>query len=419
LKQLQNIGVYFTTAIGELKANKVRTSLSLLGITIGIFCIIAVFSIVDSLKANIKDSLSSLGNDVLYINKFAWMPEKGDKEYAWWRYKSRPQSKYHELRTIKANVPSVAYAALIYTSNQTLKYGNNSVENVRVTAVTQDFNKVQNFDIQYGRYFSPKDMSGLTSGLILGHNIAKQLCGTYNCIGYTVQLYGTSFKVIGVLKQQGKDASGFDYNNLSLVSYLQINALKGIEHSLSDFEDNTLMVRPRNNVSFTEMCFEVKGVLRALRKVKPGEPDNFSFNYLSMIQNQVEKIFKSVNAAGFFIGIFSLLVGAFGIANIMFVSVKERTSQIGLKKALGAPSSTILLEFLAEAITLCLIGGLLGIIVVYLLAALATHVAHFPITLSFNNFMIGIVISSLVGLISGYIPARRASRLNPVEAIRS
>ena len=186
-----------------------------------------------------------------------------------------------------------------------------------------------------------------------------------------------------------------------------------------EFQDNTILLKPIKGYPVKDMKYEVKGALRAIRRISPGKGDTFSFNLLSNIQGQVESIFGMVNVAGFCIGLLSLLVGAFGIANIMFVIVKERTSQIGLKKAIGAKRNVILIEFLVEAVMLCIVGGLIGIGMVMLLAWIANSFSEFPVGLSLNNFLLGVGISVVVGILSGLIPAQQASKLNPVEAIRS
>ncbi len=411
---LLNIG----TAWQELGNNKLRTFLSLLGVSIGVFCIVGVYTMVDSLKRNIQNSLDTLGNDVLYINKFAWMPEEGEKEYPFWKYKSRPNAKLAEVNFLQQNIPAIGYAAILHNDYQTAQFNGNEL-GVNISAVNYDYVHLQNLEFTQGRYFSVAEMQSNSYGIIIGKNIAEKFFPNLQPIGKTIKLYNRFFTVIGVLKKRGQEIGGGNLDDGAIVSYHCLKSFQNIEDDSQEMQDNTLMLKPRGKYPVMDLKYEVKGALRALRKIAPGKEDNFSFNLLSNIQMQVESIFAIVNGVGFCIGILSLLVGAFGIANIMFVIVKERTPQIGLKKAIGAKSASILIEFLIEAILLCLLGGLIGIGLVSLLAALVNKFADFPVSLRANNFIVGIVISLLVGVLSGLLPARQASRLNPVAAIRS
>jgi putative ABC transport system permease protein len=413
------IAASFASAFKELSANKLRTGLSLLGVCIGIFCIVAVTSVVDSLKKTISDSLSELGNDVLYVGKYAWIPDPGEKQYPWWKYKARPMCTLAELKQIKATVPSVGYAALMHSTNSMVQSSICEPFSAQVIASTYDFSQVQRFDLAQGRYFTLSEMSGSSNTVLLGATLKQTLFGANNCIGLQVKLFDRQFRVIGVLDKKGKSMTGFDFDNTAIVSFNYLNSFQKIDNPTAEWADNNLLIKPKPRYNFTEMCSEVKGALRAIRKVPPHEKDNFSFNLLSMVQSSIDSIFSTVNKAGLFIGIFSLLVGAFGIANIMFVTVKERTSQIGLKKAIGAKKSVIMIEFLIESVILCILGGLMGIGLVYVLVAFAGKAMDFPIGMSLGNFIFGISISTVVGIIAGFIPALRAASLNPVTAIRS
>jgi putative ABC transport system permease protein len=230
---------------------------------------------------------------------------------------------------------------------------------------------------------------------------------------------GRPFKVIGYLKKKGKSMTGFDFDGKAIMSYNFLNSISNFEKNAGEWGETQMLIKPKIGYNFKEMCSEVKGALRAIRKTKPKDKESFSFNLLSMVQAGIDSIFAMLNLAGIAIGIFSLLVGAFGIANIMFVTVKERTSQIGLKKAIGAPRRVILLEFLLESIILCLFGGLIGVALVWLVTTGAGAALDFPLRLSFTNFLIGIIVSTVVGIVAGYVPAQSASKLNPVTAIRS
>lgn len=413
---LQIISTSISQALTELRANKLRTFLSLLGITIGIFCIIAVLTVIDSMKKNIETEMSSLGSDVLYVGRWPWMDEGG--EYKWWEFWRRPGMTPNELRAVQNNIPDVRFATLCFSSrNITVKYTDQELESIAGYAVTEHFDQLQNIEIADGRYMSPSELDGGNNVVVLGNEVATQLFpGGVSPIGKTVSFYGRQFRVIGIMKKVGQNMAGFDFDNGIIYSYYAAAGIVDVE-SLN--YDPILMIKAASGVSVDEMKYEVEGVLRRIRKVKPGQPNNFALNQLSQVSERLDMVFSSINMIGAIIGAFSLVVGAFGIANIMFVTVKERTKIIGLKKAIGAHPGSILLEFLIEAITLCLAGGLIGIIIVLLLSLALTKFADFPVTLSIQNFVIGIGISAVVGILAGFIPARTASRLDPVVAIRS
>jgi putative ABC transport system permease protein len=412
---------HISMAWSELNSNRLRTSLSLLGVSIGVFCVISVLTIFDSLQKNIQNNMQSLGSRLVYVGKFAWIPE-GEGEYPMWKYKSRPPCRKRELMAVENNVYGATSAALSYTTNAKLvQYRQQRLENTNVFAVTYAFNQLQPIDIREGRYFSLREMSGpLCSRVILGHTVAKELFGGgIDPIGKEITLLNQRMIVIGVIKKQGKSMSGFDFDASIIMSYNMLNSLMNIEHSTDDFNDPMLMVMARDGYSVNELKYEIKAALRAVRKIRPGEEDNFSLNELSSIQQAIEAIFVNFNVFGWIIGLFSLLVGSFGIANIMFVSVKERTPFIGIKKALGAPSNSILSEFLIESVLLCLLGGSVGMLLVYILTLVLSGPMGFPVFISFQNFFLGVFISVFVGIVSGYWPARKAASLNPVVAIRS
>ncbi len=412
----QIIGTSIVQAFLELKANKLRTFLSLLGITIGIFCIIAVKTVVDSLKNNIQKEMASLGSNVLYIGRWPWMDEGG--EYKWWEYMRRPSMGPTEVKTILAQVPDAAIATLcLNTRRMNVKHDDLEVQNITGYAVLPDFEKIQSIDINLGRYLSTSDLEGGSNAVVLGSEACKGLFpGSLNPLGKTISFHGKKFNVVGVLKKAGENMAGFDFDNSVIFSYYMASSFVNVK-SLN--YDPLLAVKSANGKDVDDVKYEVEGVLRRIRKVRPGQGNNFAINQLSQVSSRIESIFVSINIGGFFIGIFSLIVGAFGIANIMFVTVKERTKIIGLKKAIGARKASIMWEFLLEAIVLCLVGGAIGIIVVLLLSYLLTYAFDFEVSLSFFNFFLGIMVSVVVGVLSGIIPAWSASRLDPVVAIRS
>lgn len=404
----------------ELRNNKLRTFLSLLGVTIGIFCIISVLTVFDSLQQNIQNSMLTLGSKNLYVGKYPWIPEEKG-EYPWWKYKSRPVCNYSEVINLKKYLPSAYKVCICYTDQG--KATNHAKESYAgIYAVSQDFEKFQSFDVEHGRYFTASEMQNPNANyLVIGNSVAKDLFPkNISPLGKNIMLHGKSSTIIGVLKKHGRSHMGFDFDEGIIMPYLYLSSIENIDKNIGNgFVDPMLMVEARKNVAIEDLYYELKSTLRAIRKIKPTEPDNFSINKLDALQSKVNELFSKIKMSGWIIGFFSLIVGCFGIANIMYVSVKERTSQIGLKKALGATSGKILLDFLLESIILCLFGGFIGIVLVFLLSFMLSHLLEFPVFLSLYNFVLGVTISLIVGVIAGYLPAKKAAYLNPVEAIRS
>ena len=397
----------------ELRANKLRSVLSLTGITIGIFCILAVLTMLDSMQENIRKQVATLGSDVLYVNRWPWMDDGG--EYRWWEYWQRRGMGVQELRAVQ-QVPSVSVATLVVGSRaKNLHQGALTAEGSQTYAVMPDFEKVQNIEIAQGRYLSAAELGSGTPAVVLGWKVWESLFPTgKDPQGESVTFNNRRFRVVGVLKKVGQNAAGFDFDNALVYPYFAA----GTDFSSLDY-DPLLLVKAAAGRPLPDVQLEMEGALRRVRKVAPGEANNFAVNQLSQISGRLDSMFSVINGIGKVIGGFSLLVGMFGIANIMFITVKERTRFIGLKKAIGAHSRDILIEFLTEAVVLCLLGGLVGILLVWLLSLLLSRGFDYPISLSVSNFTFGIGVSTVVGLLAGIIPALRAAKMDPVAAMRA
>ena len=406
----------FVQAIGSLRANKLRTILSLLGITIGIFCIIAVKSAVDSLQTSIVDGFSELGSNVIYIDKRPWNEDPGQNE---WKYLKRPEPNIKDWESIKRRSNLAENSAFtVFTGGETIKYANNTVSNAFIMGTTYEYEKIQDVKFEYGRYFSQIEYENASNRVILGSKVAEELFQKTNPVGQTVKLFGQPYQVVGVLQAEGENM--FNFINFDLVIWVGYKNIKKFVNTQDDAPIGRMLnVKAKPNVDLADLKSEIAGILRANRKLKPFDGDNFSINELSMLSQVLESIFGVINSAGLLIGIFSLIVGMFSVSNIMFVSVKERTSIIGIKKALGAKRYMILLEFLIESIILCLIGGLFGLFFVFIMLAAVSLVIPFAMALTTANAILGVGSSVVVGILSGIIPAWLAAKMDPVEAIRS
>ena len=402
----------FRFAWHAIVSNKLRTFLSLLGVTIGILAVITVFTIVDSLEKNVRDSINKLGSDVIYIQKWPW-GASDDGEYKWWDFMSRPEVEIGEMKELAAKSKKAEAIAFMISANRTLKYLNNSVEGVGVMAVSYDWKSIRSFDLAYGRYFTEQEIDGAKNYVILGHTIALSLLNNLDNVGEVIKIKGEKATVIGVFSKEGEDITG---NSLDDAVVVPITF--GYKLMNKRWSNPTIIAKAKTDVSNEELRYELTGVMRSLRRLKPKMSDNFAMNEISLISSQLDSVFSVIGLAGWIIGGFSILVGGFGIANIMFVSVKERTKQIGIQKSLGAKNSFILYQFLFESIFLCLIGGILGLTLVFLLTQFVSNFFDFSIDLTHENIALGLSVSVIIGIISGIVPALSASKLDPVEAIR-
>jgi len=391
----------FIFALQSVIVNKLRTILSLLGITIGIFAIISVFTIVDSLESNIRNSLTSLGTNIVYIQKWPWTEANG-AEYQWWKYVNRPVPSYVEYREVEKRSVRAQDVGFVVSTNATLKYENNKIENSRVIGVSNNIERIRTIEMEQGRYFSTFEINSGRSIAVIGHSVAKNLFPNVNPIDKTIRVQGFKLKVVGVIGKEGK-ATFSDTMDESII--VPVTFIRSVIDIKSEEMNPELWVRAKPNISNEELIDELRPILRSVRRLKPNAEDNFAINQTSMLSNSLDAFFKVLNTAGWFIGIFSLLVGGFGIANIMFVGVKERTTQIGIQKALGAKRFFIMFEFLFEAILLSVLGGAVGLLLVWVGTLLVNAIAGFSIDLTIGNIIMGLGISSLIGLISGLAPA--------------
>lgn len=405
----------FKMAVGELWKNKLRAFLSLFGVTIGIFCIIGVLATVNSLEHNIQSEIKSLGTNTIYIDKWDYSAG-GNGDYPWWKYVNRPVPKYNEVDLIKQRTPSAKYAAFIINTQDGAEAGDNVLSGIVLYGVTEEFGVIQPFDVQWGRALTEAEYEQGANAVVIGAEIAEKLFGeAERAVGKTLVVRGRKLVVAGVIKKQGAQMlGGWQFDKCVLMAYKFARSIMNELHA-----DPLILVQGKDNVASKLLKDDLTGAMRGIRKLSPVQDDNFALNDINEFSDAMSEIFVSVNIGGWAIAALSLIVGMFGVANIMFVTVKERTAQIGLKKAIGAKRSTILIEFLLESASLCLIGGFIGLLLVFVLTKIISAAINFPIFISVSNMLLTIGICVVVGVLAGIIPASQAAKMDPVVAIRS
>jgi len=402
----------FIFAVKSVIVNKLRTFLSLFGITIGIFSIISVFTALDWMEKSIRDSISSLGDDVIYVQKWPW---SFDRNLAWWDIMKWPAMSLDDFDAIQnRSTKASAVCFVVGTANQ-IKYQKNLAKESRIWGTTHEFINLRSFELADGRYFSPEESAAGRNVAIIGSVLAEKLFEKADPLGKQITIAGKKTIVIGLFKKEGKGAIG-DIG-LDETTLVPMNFARSFINMRNNFLDSDVWVRPRQGVSVQELSDDVLMVLRAARRLKPDEETNFSINKASLLSQGFDAVFKGINIGGWVIGGFSILVGGFGIANIMFVSVRERTNIIGIQKALGAKRFFILQQFLVESVLLSVIGGLVGVFMIFIGTLVINYFYELNMHLTIGNIFLAVFISGIIGIIAGYAPAYSASKMNPVEAI--
>lgn len=420
MKTLFQIFESFRFAWKALRSNILRTVLSLLGVTVGIFAIVSVLTIVDSLEKNIKDSLNFLGSGVIYMQKWPFFTGNPE-EFKWWEYWRRPTSSYAEYKFLQTNLKnSGAISIFASRGNMVIKRDNNSIGQIELVGGSQNYDQLFEIDIEQGRYLTIDEIDGGRNVVVLGFEVAKALFpNDEDALGKDIKVKSLKFKVVGVVKREGESFLGRTTNDFNvIIPYQAFRKLYQTGTGRWQELESAIGIKGReDDIGLVELENEVRGLLRVKRGLKPVEKDNFALNRPEAIMNMLSGVFDILSVAGWIIGGFSILVGGFGIANIMFVSVKERTSIIGLQKSMGAKNYFILFQFLFEAIFLSLIGGLGGLFLVYLITFIP--MGSLEVSLTIKNIVLGLGVSSVIGLIAGIVPAALAARLDPVIAIRA
>lgn len=396
----------------ELKVNKLRTALSLIGISFGIFCIIGVLATVNSLESNIQNEIKGLGTNTIYIDKWDY---SGGPDYPWWKFVNRPEPKYEEVALIRERSQLASHIAYNINNMGNVEYNNSVLQGVTFYGVTEEQNDIQPLTIQFGRYMSASEFASGSNVLIMGFDNAVDLFGSAgNAVNKVISANGRRAQIIGVIKKIGQNFVGWNYDKSVMLPYRFCKQIFPEKYS-----NPFIMVMGKEGINSAALKDELESAMRSIRKITPTKEDNFSLNDVNAFSDAVGSLFVSINIGGWAIGALSLIVGAFGIANIMFVTVKERTAIIGLKKAIGARKRSILMEFLLEAAIICIMGGLIGLLLVFVLTLILSGIFSFPVTISPGILSLAISICIFIGILAGIIPASIAARMDPVVAIRS
>jgi len=396
----------------ELKVNKMRTALSLTGVAFGIFCIIGVLATVNSLERNIQDEVKSLGTNTIYIDKWDY---SGGPNMPLWKMRARPTPKYEEAALVRERSDLLDDIAYLMQTGGRISYGGYSLGNTVVYGITESQMTIQPLDFEAGRYITGSEFNNGTNTCIIGFANSEELFGSaQRALGKQVELSGKKLTVVGVLKKEGKNFIGWDYDNCIMMPYKFCRTIFKEENA-----NPILIAKGKVNVTSDALMQELRGIMRQVRKLSPTQEDNFSLNSVEAFSKAISESFVVINIVGSIIGGISLIVGMFGIANIMFVTVKERTPVIGLKKAIGAKKRTILFEFLMEAAVLCIMGGAIGLLFVWILTLILSGPLNFPVFISIPMLIVTIIICLVVGILAGIIPASQAAKMDPVVAIRS
>lgn len=403
----------FRIAFAQIRANKMRSVLTALGVIIGIVAVTLMGTAISGIDIGFQNSLSMLGNDILYVQKWPWHNVED-----WWNYANRPNIRADEAaplnRIIRGTDHSqLEFAVPVVARMTSIKMGSSEVGNVFTVGTSADYARLSQTDYSEGRMFTDTEAAAGHQVCVLGYDVANALFPGRSPLGSEVRIDGRPFTVIGVLAKQGSFLGLFSFDNQALMP------LEAFRKIFSTRRGAELRVKVLDKNRIEDAKEELRGDMRRVRGQLPGERDNFEINGQQAFKAQLDPIKNGIAMAGLFITGLSLFVGAIGIMNITFVSVKERTKEIGTRKALGARRRTILLQFLIEAVSICLIGGAAGMLLAYFMfLAIHLQMPSFPVHFSPGLVVVSILISVATGVFSGFAPAWQASKLDPVVALR-
>jgi putative ABC transport system permease protein len=392
---------------GAIRANKLRSALTTLGIVIGVVTVTLMGTAIEGLNQAFLRSISTMGADVFYVMRFSWFNRTYED---WLRMQKRQPFTLAQVKAVQNQLTLARAVAPVAEYWSPIKYRNRTSNRVNIIGTTEEFLITSGVTVSSGRFLTPDEVDGARPVVVIGADVATNLFQLENPLGKTVRLNQTALEVIGVLDRQGSFLGEFNLDNRVVVP------LKQVLSNFSRYPNLRLEVKAASTEQIDEAKEELRGVLRKVRRLAPGEPDDFSINQQEMFIERFNRVAGTIAMVGLFITGLALFVGGIGIMNIMFVSVAERTHEIGIRKAIGAKRRTILIQFLTEAASICLFGGLLALAIAYGLTFAVKKVM--PATMSFTVIGVALLVSIFTGLASGFFPAWRAARMDPVEALR-
>jgi putative ABC transport system permease protein len=398
----------FIIALRAIQSNKARSILTMLGIIIGITSVVLMTTAIKGIDNSFQKGISSLGSDVLYVDKWAWFTNTD-----WWKIRNRKNIKMEDFEKFKSMAKLPLAVAPVMNTRQTLKYGDLRVESVFLNGSNSDYISTTNYTFNLGRFYSEIESKAGRNVVVLGSEVAKNLFPRGDALDKNIKVGGITYKVVGVLAEQGSFILGaFNPDNQAFIPIETIfkNFLGQNSGSV------TINVRAKSPALVEETKAEAEGVMRKIRGLKHSEENDFSINQQEGLMNNYNQVVGVIQIAGIFITSLSLFVGAIGIMNIMFVSVKERTREIGIRKAIGAKRRTILGQFIFESSVICLLGGLIGLILAVLLSMVINQ--FIPTSVQYDAVVIAILVSLITGVLAGFAPAYTAAKMDPVDALR-
>jgi putative ABC transport system permease protein len=398
----------FFIALRAIRANKIRSSLTMLGIVIGITAVVLMTTAIKGIDNSFQNGISALGSDVLYIDKWAWFVNND-----WWKMRNRRNLKMEDYEKFRDMARLPIATAPVINSRQTVKFGDKRVENVFLNGSTAEYLKTTNFTFDQGRFYSEIESKSSRNVVVLGSEVSKNLFPRGDAMEKNVKIGGVNYRVVGILAEQGSFILGsFNPDNQVFVPIGTIFKF----FANQTWRSITINVRAPNPGMVEETKAEAEGIMRQIRGLTYSEENDFAINQQEGLMDNYNSIVGVIQIAGLFITGLSLFVGAIGIMNIMFVSVKERTKEIGLRKAIGAKKRTILGQFILESSTICLLGGLVGLLIAVLLSMLVNQ--FIPTSVQYDAVAIAIITSLIVGVLAGLAPAYTAAKMDPVDALR-